>query len=642
MATVPGNEVDGRSQNRADVIPEELRSRPQWLTWFLDNGNKIPNGKSNDASTWRSFDEVSLFDRIAYVFSADDPYVGIDLDSCRDAQTGDIKPWAMAIIRAIGSYCEVSPSGTGVKIILRGKKPAGSRCQYNTGEVGTVDTKLAQVEIYDNKRFWCITGQALPGFENIREAQNELNEVIEFLVARCKQKEQPKPKASQFTSKFTSTNGLVDRARAYVSNSDNVSQGGRDNAAFSLAGNLAAFVGTNGERLSESEITELVRGWNDKNTPPMHDYEIERCVKSALTNGTPRDDKRPTSYGTGNTSTNGTKSKQSERRQLPILSAANFAQQYQGSDPPLIEGLLRIGETMNVIASPKIGKTWLVAGIALSIANGLDWMGYQCTSGKVLVLDFELRPKTLRERYETVSNNMNAPRDNLDLCSLRGDGRSIIELGADIRESVKGGEYVVIIWDALYRTLPKGVSENDNAAMMAIYNELDAIAAHAGASNVVIHHSSKGNQSEKSVTDVGSGAGSISRAADTHLTIRPHELADCAVVDAVCRSYRSPAPMTIRWEYPLWSSSEIEPAIKQAKGGNVKAQEANDRETIKAISDALGTKWRTVTEIRNATGFGDSRVRRGLSKLKAKTRKVKSKKTRKGIEIFAMPENGTL
>lgn len=336
------------------------------------------------------------------------------------------------------------------------------------------------------------------------------------------------------------------------------------------------------------------------------------------------------------------KAEQKQRKQLPILSAADFAQQHQGSDPPLIEGLLRIGETMNVIASPKIGKTWLVAGIALSIANGLDWMGYQCTPGKVLIFDCELRPKTLRWRYETVAEKMSVPMESLDLCSLRGDGRSIFELGTDIRERVRTGEYVALIWDALYRLLPKGASENDNAAMMAIYNELDAIAAHTGASNLVIHHSSKGNQAEKSVTDVGSGAGSISRAADTHLTIRPHELADCAVVDAVCRSYRSPDSKTIRWEFPLWSSSEIEPAIKQAKGGNVKAQEATDRETIKAISDALGTKWRTVTDIRNATGFGDSRVRRGLSKLNAKIRKVKSRKTGKRIEIFAMPEKGPL
>jgi hypothetical protein len=226
---------------------------------------------------------------------------------------------------------------------------------------------------------------------------------------------------------------------------------------------------------------------------------------------------------------------------------------------------------------------------------------------------------------------------SLDLCSLRGDGRSIFDLGTDIREFVKAGEYVAVIWDALYRLVPKGVSENENASMMLIYNELDAIAEHTGASNLVIHHSSKGNQAEKSVTDVGSGAGSISRAADTHLTIRPHELAHCAVVDAVCRSYRSPDPLTIRWDFPLWLRSEIEPAIKQAKNGS-KAQESNDKETRDAISKALGSGWRSTSEIRGRTGFGLPRVVRGLRLVNAMVRRRKSKKTGKRIEVYAMPE----
>jgi hypothetical protein len=43
---------------------------------------------------------------------------GVDLDSCRDPATGAIAPWAIAIISAIGSYAEISPSGTGVKIFF--------------------------------------------------------------------------------------------------------------------------------------------------------------------------------------------------------------------------------------------------------------------------------------------------------------------------------------------------------------------------------------------------------------------------------------------------------------------------------------------------------------------------------------------
>src|SRR3954452_8436317 len=45
--------------------------------------------------------------------------VGVDLDGCRDPDTGDLKPWAFEIVRALDTYTAVSPSGTGVKIYLQ-------------------------------------------------------------------------------------------------------------------------------------------------------------------------------------------------------------------------------------------------------------------------------------------------------------------------------------------------------------------------------------------------------------------------------------------------------------------------------------------------------------------------------------------
>lgn len=276
-------------------------------------------------------------------------------------------------------------------------------------------------------------------------------------------------------------------------------------------------------------------------------------------------------------------------RKLNILSVAKLIEQYPTDDPPVIDGLLRLGETMNVIASPKVGKTWLAAGMAFSIANGLPWMGMQCTKGRVLILDCELKPRTLRFRYERVASEMKCDTNSVDVIPLRGDGRSVIELGQDLRDSLLRNDYSVIVWDALYRLLPAKTSENDNAGMMAIYNELDRIAEHTGASNIVIHHTSKGMQGEKALTDVGAGAGSISRAADTHLAIRPHELADCAVVDAVCRSFKSPNPLTIRWEFPLWHQSSIEPALKRQKDDKQAKQDQNDaaakKEMLEALSD---------------------------------------------------------
>ena len=67
--------------------------------------------------------------------------------------------------------------------------------------------------------------------------------------------------------------------------------------------------------------------------------------------------------------------------------------------------------------------------------------------------------------------------------------------------------YDLIIIDALYRILPEGTSENDNAQITRVFNKLDNIAKKNDCAVINIHHSSKGNQGDKAVTDVGAGAG---------------------------------------------------------------------------------------------------------------------------------------
>lgn len=71
---------------------------------------------------------------------------------------------------------------------------------------------------------------------------------------------------------------------------------------------------------------------------------------------------------------------------------------------------------------------------------------------------------------------------------------------------------------------------------------------------VLIHHTTKGLQSGKGVTDVSAGAGSQSRAADCHFILRPHEVDDCLSVDAVARSWPPPEAFVIRKSFPLWTS----------------------------------------------------------------------------------------
>jgi putative DNA primase/helicase len=122
-----------------DSIPLELKARPQWLTWKyagVDGDRKMPlchdgtAGRSNSPKTWCGFDNVKAFDKIAFVIDGSDPYCGIDLDGC--IVDGEFKPWATEILEQFRgvSYGEISPSGSGVKLLTNAKKPQPCRCTH--------------------------------------------------------------------------------------------------------------------------------------------------------------------------------------------------------------------------------------------------------------------------------------------------------------------------------------------------------------------------------------------------------------------------------------------------------------------------------------------------------------------------------
>jgi RecA-family ATPase len=231
---------------------------------------------------------------------------------------------------------------------------------------------------------------------------------------------------------------------------------------------------------------------------------------------------------------------------------------------PVIEGLLRRGETMNLIAGTKIGKSFLAGNLAFSAAAGRPWIGFKTHQCNVLLIDNELHMETTSSRLDAIGSALNANQcaDRISTLSLRGLCCDIYGLDRYLMK-IDRSEFSIVIIDALYRLIPEGSSENDNAQMTILYNKLDYYADMCDCAFVVVHHSTKGGQSEKNTTDVGSGAGAISRAADSHLIIRPHEQDGLAVVDAATRSWKSPEPISISWKYPVWTATDIEPQTKQ-------------------------------------------------------------------------------
>jgi putative DNA primase/helicase len=154
-------------RKKLDNVPDELRALPNWVCYRMEERydqpkpTKVPynpitgdKAKANDAATWTDYETcVAAVERGEYAgigFEFGCGYVGIDLDHCRDFETGQIEDWAADIVAHLDSYTEASPSETGLHIICKGTLPEGRR-------------RMGPVEMYDTARFFTVTGEHIPG-----------------------------------------------------------------------------------------------------------------------------------------------------------------------------------------------------------------------------------------------------------------------------------------------------------------------------------------------------------------------------------------------------------------------------------------------------------------------------------------------
>jgi hypothetical protein len=179
-----------------EVVPVELRKCAQWVLWRFETRcgdekpTKVPCQASNpgkhattiDSSTWATFETamstVDIADGIGFVFTETDPFCGVDLDECI-VPDGGLHSDAGAILFTLDSYAEVSPSGTGVKAIVRASLNGFPRNRTGKTPWGGV------FEVYDRKRFFTITGDLLRGCPSSVEArQVELDQVLEHIFGK--------------------------------------------------------------------------------------------------------------------------------------------------------------------------------------------------------------------------------------------------------------------------------------------------------------------------------------------------------------------------------------------------------------------------------------------------------------------------
>lgn len=253
------------TKTRVNNIPAELKETFRWVRTIGDDKRpycvygSLP-ASSTSSDTWGTFDEALEMTRrqdgyLGFVFH-DDGYVGIDIDHCV-SETGAVASNVAEIIKRFNSYTELSKSGDGIHIIIKGDIPfKGRQCNG--------------FEIYKTARFFVLTGQVYKG------CSSEINSNDEYLkefVNEYFENAQTERKSSY--CKWQPVWGRVRERVPVYPTYPSVSSGSRHLS-------LVSFVGQwwNGGISVEDLYHLTCRANNDFIVPPLDDKEIRNIVKS--------------------------------------------------------------------------------------------------------------------------------------------------------------------------------------------------------------------------------------------------------------------------------------------------------------------------------------------------------------------------
>ncbi|MCO6450411.1 MAG: AAA family ATPase [Caldilineales bacterium] len=557
-------------------IPVELTAIPQWVGWRWalrqDSGKwtKPPidalTGRyalPNDPDTWHGFDQAlhayqngGRLDGIGFMFADGGGLVGIDLDDCRDPESGVIEPWARDILDRFPSYSEVSPSGRGVKVICRGVLPADG-------------TNRGQVEMYQGGRYFALTGHRLAFSPvDIRPAQT----AIDWLWHRITASDPAPDPARTIDPGATPPDDadlLATVGRSAQRDKLEALMAGRMNGYASPSQadmalcNLLAFYtgdaaqvdrifrqsglmrekwderhGSDGRTYGEITISEALAyvrtrasydpafrsGGAAQERPQGHrtaQEPLEHASGHDLTaqggeegfSGRAADDfKSSAGLVAGDDGHRGEVSETPPPSQRFQLFTARDALQPQPPPAWIVDRLITPGSVSAVVGAPGSKKTYSLLDMAVCVAMGKPWLHLETKQGAVLIIDEESGAARLGRRLGGILSahfaNEETPIAYTCLAGL--NLRQALEVEA-LQRLIFETRAALVIIDALADIMP-GADENAVKDVQPLMLSLRRVADATGAAIALIHHAGKNGDYR--------GSSAIKGAVDLMLTVQ--------------------------------------------------------------------------------------------------------------------------
>jgi hypothetical protein len=627
-------------------IPTSLQEANRWVVWTIDvregKPTKVPLKPNNfnpddpqQASCsrpqeWASFGTAKrIFDYaqrmpvakpifgVGRMLDPGDNLVGIDLDKCRNKETGEIAADACEVLALLNSYAEVSPSGTGLRIVIRGTRPDNS--QYYIKNVHN------HFECYGESRYLTFTGDRLPRYP--AEPQERQAELDQFLNRWMRKPAGETTNNSKPGGSVLSGGVTIEQVRQRllaegyrwhkVWNGDLTAYSGDQSAAdLALCSKLAFYCGRNPKDMDlVFRSSGLMRQkWE------REDYRQGTINKAIQSCDAIFDWQR---------------SADRSYKFAPMDSAAFAQAEYQLEW--LVRGVLVKGQPCILGGPRKSLKTNILVDLAVSLGSGTPFLGMFPTGRiRTILISGESGDYTIQETARRICAAKAVPMESLDtLWDFRLPRLSVADELSELGRGLKEHGIEAAIIDPLYLCLLSGgqADAKNLFDMGPLLLDVATACQRAGCTPILAHHARKNRNNPDEPMDLDDLAfAGVAEFARQWILLCRREPYDAETgTSKLFLTYGGSAGHgglkaldisegTIdgdfagrKWEVSLRSLDELK-AIKTAERA-AKDERQNEQLEAELLAVINKTAPATLNKIRNYLGWGGPKTERILARL---------------------------
>jgi AAA domain-containing protein len=234
-----------------------------------------------------------------------------------------------------------------------------------------------------------------------------------------------------------------------------------------------------------------------------------------------------------------------------IISCKEFLSMSILQPVNVVENILDSGSRLIFGGGAKTYKTWAMSDLALSVAAGAPWWGFETKTVPQLYVNFEVERFYMQQRWRAIVEARKLPFGPLFIFNLKNVPiGSLLEFKEALLREIDRDKIQQVYIDPFYKMLC-GRDERASVDINQILEIFDEITLKTGSGFIFAAHFTKGNQASKESIDRVSGGGSINRDPDNLITLTRHEIDGCFIVEFTNRNFKPISPFVVEWQYPL-------------------------------------------------------------------------------------------